>query len=113
MDERGINMPVQLDSVIKGIAGQAVNRVNDLSKALNALEELNDFATDAISTGETFLDYEEVIQSAFPHLDGSKLNQVLGVILPDLLVWLESQVVTSGDYAGKNYAEMLNKIRSV
>lgn len=103
-------MAIDLTAIATDITGQVIAEVNNLTEVLSALADLNEFATDAGIT--TFATYETEVQALFPHLDGPKLNQVLGVILPALKTWLDAQTVSSGDYSGQTYQAMLNKVRS-
>ena len=103
-------MAIDLTQIAQDIAAQTVTEVNALAAVLTALEGLNVFAND--SGVGSFVTFEEAIQEQYPHLDGAKLNQALGVIAPALLTWLDAQTVSGGDYAGATYMEMLNKVRT-
>lgn len=103
-------MAIELSNIAVDITRSLVTEINNLVAGLVSLEDLNDFAVDAGIT--TFATYETEIQAEYAHLDGAKVNQVLGVILPELNTWLNAQTVTGGDYAGATYAAMLNKVRT-
>jgi hypothetical protein len=103
-------MAIDLTQIATGIVTQGVTEINALVNTLSALEDLYEFAVGAGIA--TFTTFEEDIQAAHPHLDGAKLNQVLGVIIPALMTWLTTQTIADGDYAGTKYAAMLNKVRT-
>lgn len=86
-----------------------------LANAIDALVNLNNWTKAVLEQAgatETFTDYETEIQAVLPHLDGAKLNQFLGIIVPALVTYLESTLVSSGTYNGESYLNMIQIIRT-
>jgi hypothetical protein len=106
-------MAIDITNLVVSIADSSVVGVNDLVAAIDALGDLYEWGIDAGVT--TFATFEAEIQASHPHLDGDKLNKVMGVILPALQSWLETQTVddVNSDYDGATYVEMLNKVRNI
>jgi hypothetical protein len=103
-------MAANQTAVALDLAGMIVNETGKLMNAIEELENVYEWATDA---GIVFTNYETEIEESgsLQHAIGANYNQVAGIILPALIAWLETQTIGSGPLSGKSYKEALQMLR--
>lgn len=97
-------MTIDQTNVALKIADEAVQNV---TRFLDAFEELEDVLTQATQAGINMTSFDEALaNSSVKHVDGATINK-LGVIVPALQTWLAGQST-----GGITYKQALYKIKS-
>jgi hypothetical protein len=96
--------------IVKYLATEIVEQASALMNALEEFENATDWRTDA---NIAFTDYEDLIAGTanLCHAEGAHYNKISGVIVPDLIAYLEATTISGGPLNGENYKEVLQQVR--
>lgn len=97
-------MAIDQTNIALKIADEAVQNATRL---IDALEELEDILTHATQAGINMTAFDDALaSSSVKHTDGATINK-LAVIIPALQTWLNAQSAS-----GMTYKQVLYKLRS-